>query len=586
MRKCFAWFRFGNICDSSAHFSPLTTGHTGFAFDGTTFPLCRRNSESRTTNALPLDTSEAQSHKDQMKSLLPKPVGLSRTIFVVLLLAVLGCRVASDSLPPRVDVLLWFDTEDYLLPADDDACLRLATLLSDRGIRSTFKVVGEKARMLERRGRTDVITALRRHAIGYHANFHSVHPTPTEYLADSGLMDGVSEFIRREGGGAADVRRIFGVPTLACYGQPGSSWAAQGVVALGPIGVAPDGVPCYVDEGSNVGWEQRPFWYAGALHVYHMGANHTRMELHDPSEVETGMKEVSAVVDRLSREDHGGLISIYYHPCEWVHQEFWDAVNFRRGRNPPREEWKAPGQLPPAETEAAFQRFAAYIDHIRGIPGVRFVTASDLPNLYPDLARRNGLSEAELKQLGQRIVDQAPTGLGAQTVGEKVLSPADQFECLTLAVKQMVDTGMARYPVRPGGLLGPDSPPPAIHHPTEISALAFRDTLRDVENFIRTQNRVPSRVYIGPDSIPPADFLVTVASAFLAMTTQGSFSTNAPFSIPVGITNSLERFIAPDSPSLFGGWIIHREGFRAPRVVEIARLQAWTLKPARRAIEP
>ncbi len=251
-----------------------------------------------------------------------------------------------------------------------------------------------------------------------------------------------------------------------------------------------------------------------------------------------------------------------------------------------REEWKAPGQLPPAETEAAFQRFAAYIDHIRGIPGVRFVTASDLPNLYPDLARRNGLSEAELKQLGQRIVDQAPTGLGAQTVGEKVLSPADQFECLTLAVKQMVDTGMARYPVRPGGLLGPDSPPPAIHHPTEISALAFRDTLRDVENFIRTQNRVPSRVYIGPDSIPPADFLVTVASAFLAMTTQGSFSTNAPFSIPVGITNSLERFIAPDSPSLFGGWIIHREGFRAPRVVEIARLQAWTLKPARRAIEP
>src|SRR5690349_8351478 len=34
--------------------------------------------------------------------------------------------------PPRVDVILWFDTEDYLLPADDDACLRLAELLSKR----------------------------------------------------------------------------------------------------------------------------------------------------------------------------------------------------------------------------------------------------------------------------------------------------------------------------------------------------------------------------------------------------------------------------------------------------------------------
>jgi len=41
---------------------------------------------------------------------------------------------------------------DYLLPADDDACLRLAEMLSKRGIRATFKVVGEKARVLEKRG--------------------------------------------------------------------------------------------------------------------------------------------------------------------------------------------------------------------------------------------------------------------------------------------------------------------------------------------------------------------------------------------------------------------------------------------------
>ena len=50
---------------------------------------------------------------------------------------------------PKIDVILWFDTEDYLLPADDDACLRLATMLTERHIRATFKVVGEKARVLE-----------------------------------------------------------------------------------------------------------------------------------------------------------------------------------------------------------------------------------------------------------------------------------------------------------------------------------------------------------------------------------------------------------------------------------------------------
>ena len=28
---------------------------------------------------------------------------------------------AEKSATPRIDVILWFDTEDYLLPADDDA---------------------------------------------------------------------------------------------------------------------------------------------------------------------------------------------------------------------------------------------------------------------------------------------------------------------------------------------------------------------------------------------------------------------------------------------------------------------------------
>src|SRR5271156_3540099 len=77
-----------------------------------------------------------------------------------------------------VYVVLWFDTEDYIEPAADDAALRIATELEKLGVRATFKVVGEKARVLESRGRTDVIRAMSRHDIGYHSNFHSVQPAP------------------------------------------------------------------------------------------------------------------------------------------------------------------------------------------------------------------------------------------------------------------------------------------------------------------------------------------------------------------------------------------------------------------------
>src|SRR5438132_1768861 len=309
-----------------------------------------------------------------------------------LLLALTSLHSIAAAEKSTVHVIFWFDTENYLLPADDDATKRLAEMLTHRGIRATFKLVGEKARVLERRGRRDVIAALKKHDIGYHANFHSVHPAPSEYLADCGLLDGIAEFVRREGGGAADVRRILGVHTLACYGQPGSSWGPQTIAALKQIGVAPHGVPCYVDEGTHVGLNNQPFWYAGALNVYHMGKNYTRMELHDPAAVEPAKKKVSQIANRL-RADGGGLISIFYHPCEWVHQEFWDGVNFRRGANPPREEWKPPPQRPADQTEGAFQRFGQYIDYIRSLPNIRFVTAGELPTLYPDLTHAQGATE-------------------------------------------------------------------------------------------------------------------------------------------------------------------------------------------------
>ncbi len=128
----------------------------------------------------------------------------------VVLLSVVAPRAVAAEPPARVYVILWFDTEDYLLPASDDAALRVADFLTREHVRATFKVVGEKARTLQRRGRTDVIDALKKHEIGYHSNYHSVQPTPAMYLSDLGWDDGVAEFDRREGPGRRDVEVLKG----------------------------------------------------------------------------------------------------------------------------------------------------------------------------------------------------------------------------------------------------------------------------------------------------------------------------------------------------------------------------------------
>src|SRR5262249_26510444 len=104
----------------------------------------------------------------------------------LLILLAAGTRGQAADAEPRINVILWFDTEDYILPASDDAALHVADFLTGDGVRATFKVVGEKARTLERRQRTDVIAALQKHEIGFHSNYHSVQPSPAMYLADLG----------------------------------------------------------------------------------------------------------------------------------------------------------------------------------------------------------------------------------------------------------------------------------------------------------------------------------------------------------------------------------------------------------------
>ena len=505
-------------------------------------------------------------------------VTLLRTAILPALLMTLAAPYHAAE--PEVRVILWFDTEDYLLPASDDAARRIAEILTERGIRGTFKIVGEKARVLEARGRHDVIEALRKHDIGYHTNLHSVHPTPSEYLAEAGWLEGIAEFVRRERAGAEDVRRIFGVGQLSTYGQPGSSWAPQAVAALPEIGVmTASGVPTYVDEGSHVGVGGAPFWYVGALHVFNMETNITRMPLHEKDGLSHARKAFRAIYDRL-RGEGGGLISVYYHPAEWVHEEFWDAVNFERGANPPREQWVPPPQRSRAETQTAYREFAEYIDFQRSLAGVRFITAADLPNLYRDRIRNAGADRATVARVAERVAG-GETLDSFQDPQGRWISPADQFVMLMgFVARAVVDRRVPEtVPVFP--VHGPAEGAPT-GTARELPWPAFRDAIADVADSLRAQRRVPSRVFAGTQAFAPADFLRAAAPVALAMS-RGAGKTPAfpdRVNVPAGTAVGTERFIANDMADLFGGWIIHPENFRAPDIVAMAKLQAWTLKPA------
>ena len=503
-----------------------------------------------------------------MNTYLHQPMLWKLLLIVGVFLIVLPINSFGRSVTPPVYVVLWFDTEDYILPASDDAAKRLAEMLTRLDVKATFKVVGEKARVLEQRGRKDVIGALLKHEIGYHSNTHSQQPTIAVYLQNSGWEDGSAEFERREGPGIRDIQRIFGV-TPTCYGQPGSAWAPQSYPALKKMGIK-----MYLDEANHVGINDQPFYYCGMLNVFKMKTTVARMDLSGEDNLSSGKEKFLKAYNRL-RAQGGGTISIYYHPCEFVHREFWDAVNFSRGRHPPRDQWQVPRMKPQAESEKNYHDFQQYITFIKAQSGVHFVTASELLELYADQSATKKFNTADVLSLAKSVQKE----ITFQSLDHVALSGADLFSLLTDAMVAYLEKKEIRTPVSVTQLYGPTRPfVPAVGGttPTQLPWHAFAEAVRDVQLYCRKQGRIPDEVWVGTDNLSPEDYLATLASVVEGLITTG----RQPEQVLVrkGILGAA-KYTAEDSPKLWG-WVIFPEGFHAPKIMEIAWLQAWTLKPA------
>ena len=491
---------------------------------------------------------------------------ITRWIICLSFLAALSCPAPASARPkPKatVYVLLWFDTEDYLLPASDDAALRVADFLTRQGIRGTFKVVGEKARVLAARRRTDVIAALKKHEIGFHSNWHSRQPTPALYSSNLGWDEGVAEFERREGPGARDVERIFGVRP-SCYGQPGSSWCPQSYAALKKWGMV------YLDAGQHVDLEGRPCYYAGVFNLYRL--THTiRADLNKPELLDRANERFALARKQLLAEG-GGVISIVYHPCEWVHKKFWDGVNFARGANPPPAQWKQPPQKTPEESKLSYRIFADYIAFMKRFDDVKFVTASEAAKLYADRARQRRFGPADLKKIATAVGDE----VGFQKHGDHALSASEVFDLLNRYValhtagKKVEALHLEDTP------LGPTSRVVRLSEKVTTDDSQFARTSADVAEYVKKHGRLPGAVWLGSTAVPPEAYLRALAKVALELLAGRTL----PRKIELTATKlEVGRYVSADRPGLWT-WVIFPPGFKAPALMELARRQAWTLKPA------
>ena len=456
----------------------------------------------------------------------------------------------------KTHALFWFDVEDYITYESDEALLGLLEIFEVQGAQATWKLVGAKARSLAERQRRDIIKLLQSQDIGYHTDTHSQHPVLAEYLEHMGWEDGIAEASRRETPGYRDLCRIVGPSST--FGQAGGSWAPQ----IAPL-MRQWGIPLFMDEAGHIGLDGGPFWYGGVLHINRRGERCTRMDFDAGEEgLEAGCRAFDALAEK------GGLVSIYYHPCEFATRAFWDGVNFADGANPPPEQWRQAPVRPADERRQGLAYFAAYLRHVRQTDGVEILTGRQATGLFPDLALTRTYSPEQVAA----YTGFADGGVTYAVDGDAALSPSELLY-LTCAALDSMASGR-RETHRPLPLDGPTRRcATSLPADAAIDTRACLGAAADLLRFADAHRRLPDRVHLGVDWLAPADFLLSAGDLLRARLAGDDF----PADVPLRRGElALESHVRADA----WDWPVFPSAFRGERLVEMGRLQAWTLKPA------
>ncbi len=459
-----------------------------------------------------------------------------------------------------VHILFWFDVEDYITPESDLALGRLVDIFDRHEAKATFKLVAEKVRGLRRRGHDPILAKLLPHAIGYHTDFHSRPPSISEQLVGLGWQEGIAAFVEREQEGLETLRHIFG-RAPACYGQPGGAWAPQVYPALRRWCI-----PVYLDAGPWVNLGGQPHRYCDVLNILDVdGLMHVGIG-RGADEVLNRQAQLAHIVDRL--RPGGGIVSLYAHECEFVTTQFWDGVNFRGGQDTPRERWQPALLVDEAEREARYAAMDNFLAFAGALPGVEISTAADLPRLFPDRAKGRWFGAREVADLAASCADR----ITHQQIDDAWLAPAEIFALTVRLLAERARTGRwpSEIPYRYA-----DGPPAAPHTQINTQTLSLNDLFGTClfENTALDQNgHLPAEVQIGRTWLSPADFLATVGAALPGWLDGGADDA------PIRSGDLASAQYVPDHVGW--DWIIFAPGFNGDPLLELGKLQAWTLKPA------
>jgi hypothetical protein len=452
----------------------------------------------------------------------------------------------------RIPTALCFDTEDLIAPEEDDAALWLAEILHEHGLTGSFMLVGEKVRLLGRRGRQDVIEALKRHQLSFHSTWHSVHPTTTEICLDRNFQQGMDALWEWDRQGWADTERILGRPLLG-WACTGSSWSPSVMGLVGRMGRAYAYSPVRLP-GHNV------CWYAGCLGFYGEGVGGFDTTFVDDALFEKKLAETKRRVEEYEASGRRGadwLCFFMCHPTRVIHSEFWDAVNFAFGANPPREQWKPAPRHDNALIPTMQKNYRRLCEYLQSNSELEIMGLGTLANRYD--GQEPAASAAAVREMARRVAEER------QVLFTDLFTAAEiaLFFCSALTAPAEHYSRRAAY--------GPLSMPPV--QPAEgMAADGVKAAAQRVLDAAGATGYLPASVEIGSRTVGIGSFFVAASEAVL-----GQERVSGPAEAPYPVAADE---IARHAAEIIRNWLIHPRDMNLDNLLEQTRLQCWTIKPA------
>lgn len=462
-------------------------------------------------------------------------------------------------------VVICFDVEDYVTPASegiDDIPMWLADIMTEEGMAGTFFVIGEKARSLEERGRKDVIHAMARHDIGSHTDLGSIHPTITEILERAEWEEGVRQMRKQESRGFRELERIFG-KTVSSLGKHGGSYGPQLVGALSQMGAGFVYSPVRLPGHNAV-------WFCNTLNFYGsyggFDDNYYRDDLFDPM-----LKDLE---QRFPKDIHGVDVLTFFacHPCKIRTVQFWD-LNYYNGANPGPELWKMPELRPAESMVTARKNFRRLMRFLKKRPDIEIAPFSDVIKKFS--YQKESLTQAKLAEIASKILAEK------KVIIDDHYSAAEVFSALAASIIECQNTGILPGQVKRLGPFGPKQMPPVRPETDKALRAEVFDLAREALAMIKESKTLPHQLLLDNKAIGTGSLLALFSEMFLSLRSEsipGEFVVLPFDACPV---DNLDDIV--ESVEGCKSWPVHREDLDMAHIVEMTKMQLWTLKPALRA---